>query len=115
MTKCDCRCEGAGKQRWGQADETIDGRMAGWLNGWMVVVLFCVWMSWLAGWLCDGLSVDNHLPALLGQVPWANRITAESQRTRYYSGVGVTKMTSRKEHTTSNWEGAVPGSPDPLG
>lgn len=57
MTKGDCKCEGAERQRWGQADETIDGRMAlGWLNGWMdgcgcvlCVVVVVGWIGWLVG------------------------------------------------------------------
>lgn len=55
----------------GQADETIDGRMAGWLNGWMVVVLFCVWMLWLVGWLCDGLGCLLTIPS---RAPWASAV-----------------------------------------
>lgn len=68
-------------------------------------MVVAVVVGWWVGWLCDGLTVDNLFPGSLGKVPWANRITGESQWTRYCSGAGVTRITREKEHTTSDWDG----------
>lgn len=94
MTKGDCKCKGAGGQRWGQADETIDGRMAGWMDGWLWL-LWSLWSGGLAPW-ASAVGQQDHGRVTVDSLLlgcWCNKNDEREKSTRPATGKGSARQT----------------------